>query len=199
MSARLRNPKIFNMQQYHHNSLTATLLIWLGICHVSLCSAHMQDLRALLTNQSNDWASTTTVSFPGSQEFTNATLRWDIYAPPTYSAAISPGTEADVVKSVKLATTHNISILATGRRHGYTTTLEKLQNGLAIDLSKLNSNSHSHFPYILANWVYFGPEDEALKTIDPILALQPTTVSINVVPWNQLANTFFFGTDPTPI
>lgn len=40
---------------------------------------------------------------------------------------------------VKLAKALNISILGTGGRHGYTTTLQKLQNGLAIDLSKLDT------------------------------------------------------------
>ncbi|KAI1817111.1 hypothetical protein GGS20DRAFT_99458 [Poronia punctata] len=121
----------------HHTSLTALLTIWLTICGISPGNA--QDLGAILTSPSNKWASTTTVSFPGSERFANATLRWDVYAPPTYLAAISPGNEADVVKSVQLATTYNIPFLATGGRHGYTTTLSKLKNGLAIDLSKLNS------------------------------------------------------------
>lgn len=40
---------------------------------------------------------------------------------------------------VNLARTENISILATGRRNGYSSTLAGLQNGLAIDLSLLNS------------------------------------------------------------
>lgn len=40
---------------------------------------------------------------------------------------------------MKLAVQHNIPFLATGRRHGYTTTLGELQEGLAIDLSQLNS------------------------------------------------------------
>lgn len=42
-------------------------------------------------------------------------------------------------KQVKIAKALHISILATGGRHGYTTTLQKLQNGLAIDLSKLDT------------------------------------------------------------
>lgn len=83
----------------HQRILTAWFVTWLGLYSVPSCIA--QDLRAALTDSSNEWASTTTVSFPGSQEFTNATLRWDVFAPPTYSAAISPGTEADVVKSVR--------------------------------------------------------------------------------------------------
>jgi FAD/FMN-containing dehydrogenase len=34
---------------------------------------------------------------------------------------------------------HNISFLATGGRHGYGTSLGKMHDGLAIDLSQLNT------------------------------------------------------------
>lgn len=40
---------------------------------------------------------------------------------------------------VKLARLHNIPFLATGARHGYSPTLGKLQGGLALDLSQLNT------------------------------------------------------------
>jgi hypothetical protein len=58
------------------------------------------DLKALLTNPARQWASNTTVSFPSSAAFINATERWSTFSPPTYSAAISPGTEQDVSKVV---------------------------------------------------------------------------------------------------
>ncbi|KAI1448849.1 hypothetical protein F5Y02DRAFT_414852 [Annulohypoxylon stygium] len=125
------------MERRYLNHLISLLLASLGLCYISPSNA--QDLETILTDPSNNWASTTVVSFPGSQEFINATLRWEVYAPPSYSAAISPGTEADVVKSVKLAIAHNIPLLATGARHGYTVTLARLQNGLAIDLSHFDS------------------------------------------------------------
>ncbi|ROT38906.1 FAD-binding domain-containing protein [Sodiomyces alkalinus F11] len=85
------------------------------------------------------WSPDTYVSFPGSQEFEQSTERWTTFSAPTYRAAISPATEEDVAKIVKLATCRNIPFLATSGRHGYTTTLGDLQNGLAIDLSQLNS------------------------------------------------------------
>lgn len=53
-----------------------------------------------------------------------------------------------------------------------------------------------HQPRLVANWVYFGPEAEAREVLAPILDLQPTNLSVNFVPWNQLANTFLLGTDP---
>ncbi|KAL3477602.1 FAD-binding domain-containing protein [Aspergillus californicus] len=94
------------------------------------------DLASILQDQS--WSGAT-LSFPGSDNFTDATLRWNIYNEPTYSAALSVASEADVVKAVKLARKYNVPFLATNGRHGYTGTLENLQNGLAIDLSALDS------------------------------------------------------------
>lgn len=86
-----------NMNGRWVTALILTLL--LGACNFSPCTA--EDLRAILSDPSNDWAPSTTISFPdGPRDFENATLRWTIYAPPTYSAAISPGTEAEVAKSV---------------------------------------------------------------------------------------------------
>ncbi|KAI0184711.1 hypothetical protein EV127DRAFT_443582 [Xylaria flabelliformis] len=95
------------------------------------------DIRSLFT--SAKWSSATTVVFPGSAAFVNATERWDIFDEPTYAAAISPATEADVVQAVKIATSNRIPFLATGGRHGYTTTLGNLKNGLALDLSQFNT------------------------------------------------------------
>ncbi|TRX92610.1 hypothetical protein FHL15_006537 [Xylaria flabelliformis] len=95
------------------------------------------DIRSLFT--SAKWSNATTIEFPGSTAFVNATERWDIFDEPTYAAAISPATEADVVQAVKIATSNRIPFLATGGRHGYTTTLGNLKNGLALDLSQFNT------------------------------------------------------------
>ncbi|KAI5918413.1 hypothetical protein F4810DRAFT_576182 [Camillea tinctor] len=99
------------------------------------------DLRSLLSDPARQWSDATTISYPGSSEFTGATERWTIFDPPTYTAAISPGTEEDVIKLVNLARSNDIPFLATGGRHGYTTTIGDLHDGLAIDLSNLNSYS----------------------------------------------------------
>ncbi|KAI0861222.1 hypothetical protein F4860DRAFT_503352 [Xylaria cubensis] len=100
------------------------------------------DLRYLLTSVTNRWAANTTVAFPGDgDKFTDVTERWTVFKPPTYVAAVSPGTENDVVKVVKLAASHGFQFLATGGRHGYGTTLGNLQNGVEIDLSRLNKVS----------------------------------------------------------
>ncbi|KAH9208147.1 FAD binding domain-containing protein [Leptodontidium sp. 2 PMI_412] len=86
-----------------------------------LCSA--------LTRPSNDWDAQTTVAFP------NSAANHE----PTYSAVISPATEGDVAKAVKIANSINLPFLGTGGRHSSAVTLGDLQEGLAIDLSKLNS------------------------------------------------------------
>jgi len=59
------------------------------------------DIKALLLSQANRWSVNTTIWFPSQDGFVKATERWDITAPPTYSAAISPATEGDVVKAVR--------------------------------------------------------------------------------------------------
>jgi hypothetical protein len=58
------------------------------------------DLKSLLSDPARAWSNQTTYSFPGSAAFVDATERWTIFDPPTYHAAISPGTEADVIKIV---------------------------------------------------------------------------------------------------
>lgn len=59
------------------------------------------------TAASYHWSPKTVISFEGTPAFSNATERWDIYKPPTYSVAISPATEADVVTAVTCPTNLN--------------------------------------------------------------------------------------------
>ncbi|KAH9890257.1 hypothetical protein F4778DRAFT_378444 [Xylariomycetidae sp. FL2044] len=98
------------------------------------------DLRHLFTDVRLQWSPNTTVVFPDdNEEFVARTQRWTIFQPPAYTVVISPGTETDVMQAVELARSNNLSFLATGGRHGYTTTLGALQGGVAIDLSQLRS------------------------------------------------------------
>ncbi|KAI1465641.1 FAD-binding domain-containing protein [Daldinia caldariorum] len=105
------------------------------IAHETLLGRH--DIKTIFTGA--HWSINTTVSFPGSDSFTNATVRWSTFHQPTYAVAVSPATEADVIQAVKLATSNGIPFLATGGRHGYTTTLGALNNGLAIDLGQFDT------------------------------------------------------------
>ncbi|KUL86302.1 hypothetical protein ZTR_08597 [Talaromyces verruculosus] len=97
------------------------------------------DLRAVLTNPVHRWASNTTLSFPGTAAFENATERWSIFSPPTYSAAISPGTEEDISRVINLARTYGFPFLTRGGGHGYAASLAAFQGGLSLDLSKWKS------------------------------------------------------------
>lgn len=58
------------------------------------------DLKPLLTDPIRKWSANTTISFPSSDAFKEATERWTIANPPTYVAAIRPGTEEDISKVV---------------------------------------------------------------------------------------------------
>ncbi|KAK1778306.1 hypothetical protein QBC45DRAFT_328750 [Copromyces sp. CBS 386.78] len=93
------------------------------------------DMRTIIGDTTQVLTNTTKIRFPDSDGFFGVTERWDVYRPPSYQAAITPTTEADIVSLVKMAKEHNIPFLATGGRHGYGTTLGNCQEGLAIDLS----------------------------------------------------------------
>ena len=144
--------------------LETAIVALTGLWRLSVYAIPSQpvDVKSLLSQKSNNWAQGTVISFPNSATFENSTTRWSTFDEPTYHAAISPANEADVAKSVrdqkleyekenkthiltscqvKLASSYNIPFLATGGRHGYTTTLGNLQGGLAIDLGQFKSYS----------------------------------------------------------
>ena len=70
-----------------------------------LCGLHVHaaptDLRSALNQKSNRWDEQTTIAFPKSATFDNATMRWSSYEAPSYFAAVSPANEADLVKTVR--------------------------------------------------------------------------------------------------
>jgi hypothetical protein len=57
------------------------------------------DLGPILAKHAHKWTETT-LSFPGSEEFVNATERWTTFSAPTYSAALTPATEDDLIDIV---------------------------------------------------------------------------------------------------
>lgn len=61
----------------------------------------MANIKAILTDSGNGWSVSTTILFPGDEKFAEATARWAIFKPPTYTACICPGIEEDVVKAVR--------------------------------------------------------------------------------------------------
>ncbi|KAI1350305.1 Glucooligosaccharide oxidase [Xylaria sp. FL0043] len=122
-------------------SLVAWITLVINAAVSETLAASSRNIATILTNTGVQWAPHTSITFPGDAGFENATMRWTVFRPPTYRAAISPSTEKDVVNAVRLARDNGIAFLGTGGRHGYGTTLGTLQNGLALDLSKLNGVS----------------------------------------------------------
>ncbi|KAH7305515.1 hypothetical protein B0I35DRAFT_381689 [Stachybotrys elegans] len=116
-------------------------LVLLGLA-ATVSLAWECDLRSVLLSESNNWDANTTITFLyDGDTFVDATERWTPYNAPTYLVAISPATEDDTVKAVKIARRCNVPFLATGGRHGHGSTMKGLQGGLAIDLSGLDSIS----------------------------------------------------------
>ncbi|KAL9622084.1 MAG: hypothetical protein Q9160_003583 [Pyrenula sp. 1 TL-2023] len=97
------------------------------------------DLRAVFTGSDAKWSSGTVVSFANSSEFVDATIRRELFAAPSFAAAVTPDNEDDVAQAVKLAVQNNIPFIATGGRHGSGLGYAKMQGGIAIDLSKFKS------------------------------------------------------------
>lgn len=74
------------------------------------------DLKPLLIDPIRKWSSNTTVSFPNSPAFEASTERWTIADPPTYVAAIRPGTEEDISKVVSGASNSATVLSTNGQR-----------------------------------------------------------------------------------
>ncbi|KAJ5574055.1 FAD-dependent oxygenase [Penicillium hispanicum] len=102
---------------------------WLnGICP----RGEMQEFGAKLS-------STAKVYFPGSSEFDAATARWSTLAEPNVTVVVVPGSENDVVETVKFANEKALPFLAYNGAHGALTTLGRMQHGIEINLNQLSS------------------------------------------------------------
>ncbi|KAL9035358.1 MAG: hypothetical protein Q9214_006618 [Letrouitia sp. 1 TL-2023] len=79
-----------------------------------------------------------TINFPLDGGWGNITERWTKYLAPSFQVAVVPRTEADVVATVKYAESRNLGFLAQGGRHGYAPELQRIQNGILINLENLD-------------------------------------------------------------
>ncbi|KAE8149095.1 FAD-binding domain-containing protein [Aspergillus avenaceus] len=84
-------------------------------------------------------SNTAKVYYPGSDEFTTATTRWSVLDTPTINLVVVPGTENDVVETVKFANERDLPFLTYNGAHGAITTLGNMTQGIEIYLNQLNS------------------------------------------------------------
>lgn len=111
----------------------------LAAAAVAVAATTPTNLSAIFSQNVSQWDAGTVLVLPNAPTFANITERWTVFGAPTFAGAIRPATEADVVKTVQLARKYDIPFLATGGRHGFSTTLHALDQGLEIDLSQLDS------------------------------------------------------------
>ncbi|TVY90066.1 FAD-linked oxidoreductase, partial [Lachnellula willkommii] len=76
---------------------------------------------------------------PGSAAFNAAVLRWSNFSTPVANVVVVPGTENDVVETVKFANEYSLPFLATNGVHGSITTLGQMTSGIEIHMSQLSS------------------------------------------------------------
>ncbi|KAJ5832859.1 hypothetical protein N7474_001170 [Penicillium riverlandense] len=99
------------------------------------CPRGDSDLTALGYNLS----STAKVYFPRSSGFKNATTRWSVLAEPKVNVVVVPGTENDVVETVKYANKKGLPFLTYNGVHGALVSLGKMDHGVGISLNQLSS------------------------------------------------------------
>ncbi|KAL2864978.1 putative FAD-dependent oxygenase [Aspergillus lucknowensis] len=100
-----------------------------------LCSRDDPDVQAL----GSALSPTAEIYFPGSDEFEAATTRWSVLETPTVNVVVVPGTENDVVATVKYANKKRLPFLVYNGVHGAITTLGRMDSGVGISLGKLSS------------------------------------------------------------
>ncbi|KAJ7762619.1 hypothetical protein B0H16DRAFT_1719067 [Mycena metata] len=87
------------------------------------------------------------IHLEGPEEFKEQTIRWQLFAPPSFHLAVVVGDEHDVQLTVAGANVFGLPWLAVSGHHGAIASLEKMEHGVQISLSKLNEisvNSDGH-------------------------------------------------------
>ncbi|KAF3024879.1 hypothetical protein E8E14_012044 [Neopestalotiopsis sp. 37M] len=122
-------------------AISKTLRLLVGVLAIATLSkacdeekikAFAADLQASLSEDAR-------ITYPGSEEFANATFRWSTYGQPTFAVAVDVATEADVSQTVNTANAHSLQFLATSGRHGAIKTLAGLSCGVDINLRNLKN------------------------------------------------------------
>lgn len=100
-------------------------------------------------------SSNASIFLPGSQQFTNATTRWQVYDEPNITVVVQVATESDVQETVseardlscffvdllqiKYANQHRNQFLAVSGGHGAINSLASVNHGIEIWMRQMNS------------------------------------------------------------
>jgi len=79
------------------------------------------------------------IYYPDTEGFRNYSQRWSNLEKPIVNITVLPATERDVIETVRFANKVKLPFLAYNGRHGSITTLGRMDEGIAINLRKLNS------------------------------------------------------------
>ncbi|GES66583.1 FAD-dependent oxygenase [Aspergillus terreus] len=82
---------------------------------------------------------------PGSTEFEQASTRWSVLDAPEVNVVVVPGTEHDVVETVKFANKEKLPFLAYNGMYGAITTLGKMDHGIEIYMGQLSGVEISEY------------------------------------------------------
>ncbi|KFY01573.1 hypothetical protein V490_00837 [Pseudogymnoascus sp. VKM F-3557] len=79
------------------------------------------------------------IYLPGSDGFNSLVARWSNLSMPVANVVVVPGTENDVVQTVKFANAKYLPFLTVNGVHGSITTLGQMTHGIEISMKQLNS------------------------------------------------------------
>lgn len=61
-----------------------------------------ENIKAFAANLQTSLSEDARITYPGSEEFANATFRWSTYGEPTFAVAVDVATEEDVSQTVSI-------------------------------------------------------------------------------------------------
>lgn len=142
-------------------AISRTLRLLVGVLAIATLSKACDEekIKAFAADLQASLSENARITYPGSEEFANATFRWSTYGQPTFAVAVDVATEADVSQTVSTcaqsyyivdplitlpiqvntANAHSLQFLATSGRHGAIKTLAGLSCGVDINLRNLKN------------------------------------------------------------
>ncbi|CAG8198446.1 unnamed protein product [Penicillium salamii] len=96
-------------------------------------------------------------------DFANKTQRWSSYKAPTFDEVFLPKDEHDLALGLEFMSSNNMSWLARSGGHGYSPTLQSIQDAVLVNLENFKEvNIQSDGTVVVGTGVYF---DELINTV----------------------------------